>query len=60
MIASLIEPVTYDRMALLRVLLGAGALVLALFLILALLCIAQGLRHRQDRASKSAWRKHGK
>lgn len=40
----------------LTVILGAGALILGAFLVLALLCIAQGLRHRQDRPSRRAWR----
>lgn len=57
LIASLVEPVTYDRLAVLKVILLAGGLILGLFLVLALACILSGLRHRQDRPSRRAWGK---
>lgn len=42
MIASLVEPVAYDRLATLKLLVWAGGLVLALFVILAAWCAVQG------------------
>lgn len=42
MIASLVEPVTYDKLATLKALLWAGGTVLALFVILAAMCVIQG------------------
>lgn len=55
MIASLTTPVAYDRLATLKVLLWAGGLVLALFVILAvyaLICGALAGRATHRRAQK--------
>ena len=44
----------------LYLLIFAGAMVLGFFLFVGFWCLIQGLRHRQDRPSRRAWRKHGK